>query len=310
MKRNMKWIATMLCLSVFAVMAIGSGQSDSGKSKQVVSNKEAETETSGTSISDDSKNSENPSDKLVTIDEQVLLDQDGIVVTATEYVTDSIWGDGVKLLLENNSDKDVTVGCNALIVNDYMITDLFSAEIAAGKTSNETLYFSSTQLNAAGIENIGKIEIYFHVFDSSTYDTIFDSDCVVIQTSEFADMDTTPNDSGTELYNLDGIRIIGKTVDENSFWGTAILLYCENNSGINIGISIDDMSINGFMTDPFFSTTVYNGKKSLDDITVFSSDMEENGIQTIEEVELKFHIYDADSYSTIADSEPITFSAQ
>lgn len=213
-------------------------------------------------------------------------------------------------MLENNSDKDITVGCNALIVNDYMITDLFSAGIAAGKKSNETLYFSSTQLNAAGIEKIGKIEIYFHVFDSSTYDTIFDSDCVVIQTSEFADMDTTPNDAGTELYNQDGIRIIGKTVDENSFWGTAILLYCENNSGKNVGISVDDMSINGFMMSPFFSTTVYNGKKSLDDITVFSSDMEENGIQAIEEVELKFHIYDADSYSTIADSEPITFSAQ
>lgn len=48
----------------------------------------------------------------------------------------------------------------------------------------------------------------------------------------------------------------------------------------------------------------------LDDITVFSSDLEENGIEAIEEVELKFHIYDADSYFVIADSEPITFSAQ
>lgn len=123
-------------------------------------------------------------------------------------------------------------------------------------------------------------------------------------------MDTTPNDAGTELYNQDGIRIVGKTVDENSFWGTAVLLYLENNSGKNVGISVDDMSVNGFMMSPFFSTTIYEGKKSIDDITVFSSDLEENGIKTIEEVELKFHIYDADSYSTIADSEPITFTAQ
>ena len=77
-----------------------------------------------------------------------------------------------------------------------------------------------------------------------------------------------------------------------------------------MGISVDDMSVNGFMMSPFFSTTIYEGKKSIDDITVFSSDLEENGIKTIEEVELKFHIYDADSYSTIADSEPITFTAQ
>ena len=310
MQRNMKRIAAVLCLAVFAVMALGSGQSDSGETKQIVSNEESETASVDESTPDGSEHSETSSDVTITIDEQVLFEQSGIVVTATEYVTDSIWGDGVKLLLENNSDKDITVGCDALIVNDYMITDLFSSGIAAGKKSNETLYLSSMQLNAAGIENVGKIEIYFHVYDPSTYDTVFDSECVTIQTSEYDNMDTAANDSGTELYNQNGIRIIGKTVDENSFWGTAILLYTENNSGKNVGISVDDMSINGFMMNPFFSTTVYDGKKSIDDITVFSNDLEENGIEAIEEVELKFHIYDADSYSTITDSEPITFSAQ
>lgn len=307
MKKNAKWIAAALCLVVFAAMALGSGQADSGTAKQVVTNEEAETEASDT---DTPENSDSPADIMAAIDEQVLVDQDGIVVTAMEYVTDSIFGDGIKMLLENNSDKDITIGCNALIVNDYMIADLFSAEIAAGKKANETLYFSSTQLEAAGIKNVGKIEIYFHIYDSSTYDTVFDSECVTIQTSEYANMDTTPDDAGKELYNRDGIRIVGKTVDENSFWGTAILLYCENNSGKNVGISVDDMSVNGFMMSPFFSTTIYDGKKSIDDITVFSSDLEQNGIEAIEEVELKFHIYEIDSYSTIADSEPITFSAQ
>lgn len=310
MKRRRKWIATVLCLSVFGAMALGSGQSDPDETRQVVSDEGAEKTDADESASEDSEDSVDLAGAVVTIDEQVLVDQGGIVVTATEYVTDSIWGDGIQLLLENNSDKDVTVGCNALIVNDYMITDLFSSEIAAGKKANETLYFSSTQLNAAGIENAGKIEIYFHIYDSATYDTVFDPECVVIQTSEYANMDTTPNDTGTELYDQDGIRIVGKTVDENSFWGMAVLLYLENNSGKNVGISVDDMSINGFMMSPFFSTTVYDGKKSIDTITVFSNDLEENGIEAIEEVELKFHIYDADSYSTIADSEPITFSAQ
>lgn len=320
MKRSTKWAAAVLSLAVFTAVAWGCGETDSGEIKQVVSNEKSEKTDTDESVSEDldaSTDSDTSKDTVdesasteVTIDEQTLVDQDDIVITATEYVTDSIWGDGIKLLLENNSDKDITVGCNALIVNDYMITDLFVSEVAAGKKSNETLYLSSTQLKAAGIENVGKIEIYFHIYDSSTFDTVFDSECVTIETSAYANMDTTPNDAGTELYNQDGIRIVGKTVDENSFWGTAILLYLENNSEKNVGISVDDMSINGFMMSPFFSTTVYGGKKSINDITVFSSDLEENGIETIEKVELKFHIYDADSYSTIADSDPITFSAQ
>lgn len=87
-------------------------------------------------------------------------------------------------------------------------------------------------------------------------------------------MDTTPNDAGTELYNQNGIKIVGKTVDENSFWGTAILLYIENTSGENVEINVDNMSVDGFMLSPIFSTTVYNGKKAIDDITLLQSDLE------------------------------------
>lgn len=246
----------------------------------------------------------------ITIEEQVLLDKDGIVITAKEYVTDSIWGDGIKLLIENNSDKTVGIGCEALIVNNYMITDLFSSEIAAGKKANETMYLSSTQLKAAGIESVGQIEVYFYIFDSASYERLYEAECVTIQTSEFANMDTTPDDVGVELYNANGIRIVGKTVDEDSFWGTAILLYCENTSGKNITVSVEEMSINGFMMNPLFSTTVYDGKMSLDEITIFQSDLDENGIEKIEDVELKFHIYESDSFSTIDESDAITFKAQ
>lgn len=315
MKKKTNWIAVFACLVVFALMALGSGSSGSGETKEIVPTNEA----SSSVADDDSKSkpteaTESEIDEVVestvSIDEQVLLDQEGIVITASEYVSDAIWGDGIKLLIENNSTSDVTVGCNALIVNEYNISDLFISDIAAGKKANETMYLSSTELEAAGIDIVGQVEIYFHIYDSSSYDTIFNSDCVTIRTSEYANMDTTPNDSGTELYNDGGIRIVGKTVDENSFWGTAILLYCENNSGNNVDILVEDMSINGFMMSPYFYTTVYDGRKSIDDITIFSSDLEDNGIESIDEVELQFHISDTDSYETIADSDPITFSAK
>lgn len=302
MKKKVKLLVLTLCLvmSFMSLQACGSSSSNDAE-KDIISSENKEE--SGTT-------DKNESGKTVTIEEQVLFEQDGIVVTAKEYVTDRIWGDGIKLLIENNSDKDVTVGCNALIVNNYMISDLLVSGVAAGKKANEVMYLSSEELEAAGIDSVGQIEVYFHVYDTDTYDTLFDTEGVMIQTSEYAHMDTTPNDAGTELYNADGIRIVGKTVDENSFWGTAILLYCENNSGRSVSISVEEMSVNGFMMNPLFTTTIYDGKMAVEDITVFSSDLEENGIEKIEDVELKFHIYDADSYDIIADSDVITFSAQ
>ena len=314
MKNKKKCVALVLCFTLFATMAIGSGSSDSGNKKDVVSSTESGTNPANdpsTADTEAKSNTENDANtaSVPTIEEQVLIDTNGIKITAKEYLTDKIWGDGIKLLIENSSDTDYTVGCDALIVNDYMITDLFSSKVAAGKNANETMYLSSTGLKAAGIESVGKVEMYFHASDAE-YNMVFKNEYAEIHTSEYDNMDTTPNDAGTELYSADGIRIVGKTVDENSFWGSAILLYIENNSGKSVGINVDDMSINGFMITPYFSTTVYDGKKALEDITILSNQLEENGIESIDNVELKFHIYSSDTYETIADTEPITFSAK
>lgn len=298
MRKRMKLLVAVLCLSMFFTVAQACGSSDSDDKKDIVT-----SENKGETTEENGKTT-------VTIEEQVLFNRDGIVVTAKEYVTDDIWGDGIKLLIENNSDKSITVGCNALIVNNYMISDLFVSGVAAGKAANKIMYLSNTELEAAGIDTVGQIEAYFHVYDSDTYETLFDTECVTIRTSEYVNMDTVADDTGVELYNAGGIKIVGKTVDENSFWGTAILLYCENNSGKNVGIAVDEMSINGFMMEPLFTTTVYDGKMALEDITIFAEDLEANGIEKIEDVELRFHIYDAESYEAIADSEVITFSAQ
>lgn len=242
--------------------------------------------------------------------DQVLLDWSGLKITAKELTTDSIWGKGLKVLIENNSEQNLGVSCNALIVNDYMISDIFSKSVAAGKKSNDTIYLSSRQLRASGIDTIGEIELYFHVYDGDSYSGLYDSERVVIRTSEYEHMDTEILHEGTELLNQGGVRIVGKYVDETSFWGNAVLLYIENNSGKNIHVSCDDMSINGYMVTPFFSCTVYDGKKAVDDIGILSSDLEENDIKELKDFELKFRVRSDDSYQVMFESDVVSFSVK
>ncbi|MDO4622692.1 MAG: hypothetical protein Q4B22_07045 [Eubacteriales bacterium] len=312
--KKIKVLGLVAVMAVFSVMALGSGSGSGGEKKEITAGSaaEASSEVQETAENGEENTADTAAEEAaatVSIEEQVLFEQDGLKVTAVEYVTDSIWGDGIKLLIENNGSSDIGVGCNALIVNDYMISDLFSTTVAAGKKDYETLYLSSSALKAAGIENVGKIEIYFHTFDAESYSTIADMDCVTIQTSAYDSMDVAPNDAGQELYNADGIRIVGKYVDENSFWGAAVLLYIENNSGQNRIIQCEDMSINGFMVTPYFSSTVYDGKKAIDDITLMSSELEENNITSVDDIELKFKIIDED-YMDRTESDVIHFSTK
>jgi len=213
-------------------------------------------------------------------------------------------------MIENNTANNITVSCKALIVNNYMISGYLYSNVSADKKSNEVLYLSSDELTAAGISSVGQIDIYFHVTNSDNYDAILDTDCISIQTSQYADMEIKAMDDGKELLNQDGIRIVGKYVDEDSIGGTAVLLFIENKSGQNITISCDNMSINGYMVTPIFYSTVYDGKMAIAEIEIFAADLEENNITSVDEIELVFHVTNADSYHTIFDSDIITFAAQ
>lgn len=235
-------------------------------------------------------------DPDVTIEETILLDQDGLVITAKKLVDDPIWGIGLQVLIENNTEDNLGVQCNSLIVNNYMITDLFSSSVAAGKKANETIYLSSTELEAAGIKTISDIVVSFHVFEDDSYSTLFDTDEIEIQTSAYGTVEQPAMDDGKELFNQDGIRIIGRYVEEDSFWGAGVLLFIENNYGENIIVQCDNMSINGFMVTPYFSSTVNDGRMALSDITILSSDLEDNGIEKIEDIELVFHIINPDTF--------------
>ena len=314
MKKFSKFLGVVLAVTVFAAMAMASG-SESESTKAVSGGDTTTASTEAVDVSADVSQEESETTTAVAaqlpkIEQQVLVDEKGIKITALEYSTDDIWGDGIKVEIENNTKKDLTVGCDALIVNDYMITDLMSASVAAGMKTKDTINLSSTQLKAAGINNIGQIEIYFNIFNSETYKTVLKPGCVTIKTDLYDKMDKAPQDAGYELYNDKGIRIVAKYADEDSFCGKAVVLYIENNSKKNVTIQLKNFSINGYTVDPLFSSTVYKGKKAIDEITLLSSDLEEKDIDKIEEVQLAFNIMEAKNYKTIAKTKALTFKVE
>lgn len=107
-----------------------------------------------------------------------------------------------------------------------------------------------------------------------------------------------------------GFKIVMKRVSsEDSFWGADVYVYIENNSETDATFQARDVSINGFMIDPIFSSDVLAGKKAYDALTFFESELSENGIKSIDDIELSFHIFDASNWDVILDtpSTIITF---
>lgn len=174
---------------------------------------------SGCGLTKNNETTESVNAAGVTIDEQILVDTAGVKITATGIEDDAILGKGVNLLIENNSEINVIVECDAIIVNNYIVNCTFTTEVDAGIHANGVLYLDSGELEVVGIHHIGQIEVYFHGYENESRQDVFIAKCATIQTSEFSTMETKVRFDGTELVNRDGIRIVGKYLDEDSFWG-------------------------------------------------------------------------------------------
>ena len=82
----------------------------------------------------------------------------------------------------------------------------------------------------------------------------------------------------------------------------------EYTSDTDINITCYNKSINGVMVTPYFSALVNSGRMSISNITIMSSDLEANGIESVDDIELIFKGLDPESYQTIFETDAIAFS--
>lgn len=237
------------------------------------------------------------------IEELVLMDEKDVTIIATGF--EETWlGPAVKVLIENHSNLDLTIQTGLTSVNGYMIDTIFSSDVAAGKKANDEITLSSSGLDSAGIHEIADIETSFRIITMKDFETYHESDTVTITTNLAKDYEYSFDDSGQLLYNDKDIRIIAKGISsDDSFFGPGLVMFIENLRDESIVVQARDVSINGFMVSTIFSTELAPGKRAVDAVTFLSSELEENGIEEISEVELAFHIFDGESWDAIVDTE-------
>ncbi len=241
----------------------------------------------------------------VSVSEQVLVDEQGVKISLKSLDMDAWLGPELKVLIENNTDLDLTFQTRGSSVNGYMIETMMSPNVSAGKKVNDEITIMSSELESAGITTIADLEFSFHIFTSDDWDTYVDTEPVIIKTSAADTYDYAYDDSGELLYEGGGIRIISKGMAEDSIFGPGLNLYIENFTDESITVQTRDLSINGFMVSGLFSAEVTSQKRVIDDVTFMSSDLEDNGIETITDLEFAFHIIETDGWDTIVDTEKI-----
>lgn len=109
----------------------------------------------------------------------VLVDANGIKIVGKGLSADgSFFGPGVILYIENNSDKNVTIQVRDVSVNGFMVESSMSEDVIAGKKAISAVQFFNSDLEKNSITDITDVELFFHIFDTASWNTIFDSDVI------------------------------------------------------------------------------------------------------------------------------------
>ena len=112
---------------------------------------------------------------------EVFYDKDGIKIIGKGLSDDnSIFGPGLIVYIENNSDKDFTVQVRDTSINGFMVDTTMSEDVLVGKRALPVVTFFSRSLEDNGITDIESVETSFHVFDKDTWTTIVDTDPITI----------------------------------------------------------------------------------------------------------------------------------
>ena len=304
-KKSKMLVALLLALVMVLTTACSSGE----EVKQPASINGDSSVTSGDTPAENNTNTEEEDAAVeITVAETVLYDAGDIKVTATGY-EDGWMGPEVKILVENNSTKNVLVTAESVSVNGYMMpyASLY-AEVAAGKKANESLSVMTSELDQAGIETVAEMQFYIKVSDADTWDSIASSDLLTLNTSA-AGLEQPVDDSGDVLYEADGIKVVCKGLKQDIIWDGTIVFYMENNSGKPITIYAENVSVNGFMEDASLWSDLRDGTRIVDGLSLMDlSDLELESIDDVKNIEFNLRIINSETWDEIVTTDVITLN--
>ncbi|MBR1423195.1 MAG: hypothetical protein IJ571_07135 [Ruminococcus sp.] len=237
----------------------------------------------------------------------VIYDDGGIKITYTGYTASKMFTSAsLNFLIENNSDKNITVENFNLNINGYTLDTWFYEQVPASKKSNVKMDIYDTQLKENGIDTLGTVDMNFRCIDSDTYDELFITNDIEIVFDE-----TVSSEENLDDYQLvvdqDDVQVYYKGLDHDGWISdTSFKFLIVNNSNRNVTLSADNISVNDFAMSTLFHGDCAAGKKTNETIDVYKSTIEDNNIEKITKLEFSLRCYDSDTYDDIWETNAIT----
>lgn len=247
--------------------------------------------TEGNQYSDDRYKDDSQYDGDVTIPNTVLYDDKDIKIVATKI--DVSWDEPcVVLSIENNSNTDIRISVDNLIVNGVSTYGDLNASVSAGKKAVAELELFGLYLDYAqigGVDEIGTIACEKVEILDDKWKTI-DTFGFEIRTSIADTLKYTPNTDGNVIYEDENIKVVHQPDFKTVIGDKGFMFVIENKSDRTLDINFEDISINGYMVQIYAFAYISSGTVSFVPMTISDKDLANLQIKATDITEVAFKI--------------------
>ena len=232
-----------------------------------------------------------------------LVHNENVAVYIVRIENNAHTGMQLRIQCENKTDRTLLFSWDMVSVCGFMYDPFWAEEVAAGKTVNSTIYLDTYELEQMDVTSVDEISFILRVVDSENWmePPLVEEACTIYPTGLNADTLVLPSRAPTEdqvvLVDNDDLRFVIEWADEEDTSAYTVYVYMENKTDRNLMYSWDLVSVNDVMIDPFWAMSVAAGKKACSEVTFYRSELENNGIKEVSDIEFTLLVSDYDDWA-------------
>lgn len=244
-----------------------------------------------------------PTEPAPSLPEADLVPDDRCSFTVTGTEMNEHLGLQIHVLCENNSDRPLIFSWNNVSVCGFMYDPLWAQEVAPGKKANSTIGVDTYALEQIGINSVDEVSFTLTVRDSEEFmeSAWVEEDYTLYPTGKNAETVKLPQyrhrEKETVILDNEELTFIIYEVDDELADYYTLHCYAANRTGKNIMLFWEDVSVNGFMVNPFWSLSIADGKQAYSEIIFFRSELEAQDVEVVRDIEFRLQVSDSDDWS-------------
>lgn len=233
---------------------------------------------------------------MPVIEQQILYQDENVQIIADSM---GLLYDAPVLMatVSNTSEMDLDVSVGSVAVNGYMMNSAgLYEEVPAWETVQTYLWMDSQELQDAGIETIGDMELQLDIFDADDYTSVVSGQRVSLQTSA-AGLVQPVDDSGRTVYEKGGIRLVFRDAQVDEYGDAKIRFFAENLTGDTVYIGTDSFAVNGGETDAMLWCCLWPGTRAISPVYIFEvSQYDIGGTSDLRQLQLELFVESVESW--------------